>query len=65
MLAGALDFDLAIADANVITRGIDDCRTGEHATITHAEARTMPRTLHNIALERPFIQWAACMGTGR
>ena len=65
MLAEALDLDLTIAYPYIITRGIDGRRAGEHAPIAHAEARTMPRALHNITLELPFIQRAASVGTGR
>jgi hypothetical protein len=50
---------------DAIARGVDSIWTGEHATITHAKTRAMLRALHNITLERPFIQRAACMRTGR
>ena len=65
MLAGALDLDLTIAYTDIVARGVDGCRTGEHVAIAHAKARTMPWALHDITLQRPFIQRAACMGARR
>src|SRR6266566_2836248 len=65
MLADALDLHLTIAYPYVITRGIDGRRTGEHAAITHTEARTMPRALHDITRERSLIQRATSMGACR
>lgn len=65
MLADALYLDLAIVYTDVIARGVDSRRTGEHTTFAHAKARAMPRALHNITLERPFIQRATCMGARR
>src|SRR5437763_850357 len=64
MTANALDLYLTVTYTDIVAWCIDSSGTSEHPPIAHAEARSMPGTFNNIAVECSLIQWPTSMRTG-